>query len=59
MIDDIALDKYTFIRDAYLQRRRSLTFDGDAPDTPADAAPPAGSALPLPADAPASAAGRK
>ena len=62
VIDDIALDKYTFVRDAYLQRRRSLTFDGDAPDAPdaaADAGSPAGSALPLPADAPASAAGRK
>lgn len=34
VIDDIALDKYTFIRDAYLQRRRSLVFDGDAPDLP-------------------------
>ena len=31
VIDDIALDKYTFIRDAHLQRRRSLVFDGDAP----------------------------
>jgi len=31
VIDDIALDKYTFVRDAYLQRRRSLVFDGDAP----------------------------
>ena len=35
MIDDISLDKYTFVRDAYLQRRRSLVFDGDAPETPA------------------------
>jgi len=35
VIDDIALDKYTFIRDAYLQRRRSLLFDGEAPETPA------------------------
>ena len=35
VIDDIALDKYTFIRDAYLQRRRSLVFDGDVPETPA------------------------
>ena len=34
VIDDIALDKYTFVRDAYLQRRRSLLFDGDAPETP-------------------------
>jgi phospholipid-binding lipoprotein MlaA len=35
VIDEIALDKYNFIRDAYLQRRRSLTFDGDLPETPA------------------------
>ena len=35
VIDDIALDKYTFVRDAYLQRRRSLIFDGDAPEVPA------------------------
>ncbi len=41
VIDDIALDKYTFLRDAYLQRRRSLVFDGDAPDLP-DASAPAG-----------------
>jgi len=31
VLDDIALDKYTFIRDAYLQRRRSLVYDGDVP----------------------------
>ena len=42
LLDDIALDKYTFLRDAYLQRRRSLVFDGDAPDLP-DAPAPAGS----------------
>ncbi len=34
VIDDISLDKYTFIRDAYLQRRRSLVFDGDVPEAP-------------------------
>ena len=34
VIDDIALDKYTFLRDAYLQRRRSLVFDGDVPESP-------------------------
>jgi phospholipid-binding lipoprotein MlaA len=33
VLDDIALDKYTFVRDAYLQRRRSLVFDGDAPQS--------------------------
>ena len=35
VIDDIALDKYTFVRDAYLQRRRALVFDGNPPETPA------------------------
>ncbi len=39
VIDDIALDKYTFIRDAYLQRRGSLVFDGDAPAVPDESAP--------------------
>ena len=41
VLDDIALDKYTFLRDAYLQRRRSLVYDGDAPDDPNPAAEPA------------------
>jgi phospholipid-binding lipoprotein MlaA len=41
VVDDIALDKYTFVRDAYLQRRRSLVFDGDVPEDPADEPPPA------------------
>jgi len=36
LLDDIALDKYTFMRDAFLQRRRSLV--NDANPTP-DAAP--------------------
>jgi len=31
VIDEISLDKYTFIRDAYLQRRRSLIYDGQPP----------------------------
>ena len=44
VIDDIALDKYTFVRDAYLQRRRSLVFDGDAPETPAAPQPAASAA---------------
>lgn len=59
VIDDIALDKYTFVRDAYLQRRRSLVFDGDVPETPAapeDAASGAAGNLAPPATAtPASA----
>lgn len=32
MLDGIALDKYLFVRDAYLQRRRSLVHDGNPPE---------------------------
>lgn len=31
LLDDVALDKYAFLRDAYIQRRRSLVYDGDPP----------------------------
>jgi phospholipid-binding lipoprotein MlaA len=30
---EIAVDEYAFLRDAYLQRRRSLTFDRNQPDS--------------------------
>jgi len=45
VLDDIALDKYSFLRDAYLQRRRSLVFDGNEPppDNPLDPEPSASS----------------
>ncbi len=32
VLEDVALDRYTFMRDAYLQRRRSLVYDGDPPE---------------------------
>ncbi|VTU24030.1 putative phospholipid-binding lipoprotein MlaA precursor [Variovorax sp. PBS-H4] len=32
LIDDAALDKYTFTRDAYLQRRHNEVHDGDLPN---------------------------
>lgn len=61
LFNDIALDPYVAMRDAYLQRRRSLVYDGNPPDDAqpeerwdepeAPAAPPAG-----PASAPAAAA---
>ena len=51
VLDDIALDKYSFIRDAYLQRRRSLVFDGNEPPPPDTSEPDE----PAPASAPASA----
>ncbi|MCF8150461.1 MAG: VacJ family lipoprotein [Burkholderiaceae bacterium] len=31
VIEEAALDKYTYMRDAYLQRRRKLIHDGNAP----------------------------
>ena len=36
LLDSIALDKYTFTRDAYITRRRSLVYDGNPPDEPSD-----------------------
>jgi phospholipid-binding lipoprotein MlaA len=39
VLDDIALDKYTFVRDAYLARRRNLVYDGDPPEEPQDTGP--------------------
>ena len=31
IVDEAALDRYAYIRDAYLQRRRSQIYDGDPP----------------------------
>jgi phospholipid-binding lipoprotein MlaA len=36
LADQLAFDKYVFLRDAYLARRRSLVYDGDPPEEPAD-----------------------
>jgi len=41
MLDEVALDPYTFTRDAFLQRRRSLVYDGDPPDEALPAVTPA------------------
>jgi phospholipid-binding lipoprotein MlaA len=37
VLDDIALDKYVFLRDAYLSRRRNQVYDGNPPDEPEEA----------------------
>ena len=37
VLEGAALDKYTFVRDAYLQRRRNQVYDGNPPDE--DSAP--------------------
>lgn len=36
VVDQIALDKYQFIRDGYLARRRSQVYDGNPPEEPDD-----------------------
>jgi len=42
LLDSIALDRYAFLRDAYLARRRNLVYDGDPPEpAPDDDAAPA------------------
>jgi phospholipid-binding lipoprotein MlaA len=37
VVEEAALDKYSYIRDAYLQRRRSLIYDGNPPREAEDA----------------------
>jgi phospholipid-binding lipoprotein MlaA len=32
LFDDVAIDKYTFAREAFIQRRRSQVYDGNPPD---------------------------
>jgi phospholipid-binding lipoprotein MlaA len=39
VVDGLAFDKYTFIRDAYVARRRNLVYDGNPPDLPEDKEP--------------------
>ncbi len=34
LLDGAVLDRYAFIRDAYLQRRESLVYDGNPPEAP-------------------------
>lgn len=57
LLDDIALDKYAFVRTAYLQRRRSLVYDGNPPEEDdEDDLPPVAAPAPETPAAPASAA---
>ena len=53
LLSDISLDKYTFVRDGYLQRRRSQVYNGSPPsedseryDLPESSAPGAGTPSP-------------
>jgi phospholipid-binding lipoprotein MlaA len=40
VLDEVALDKYSFTRDVFLQRRRAEMYDGDPPDLPSEQARP-------------------
>lgn len=39
MLEEAALDRYSFLRDAYLQRRRNDVYDGDPPQEPGEQDP--------------------
>lgn len=40
LLDEIALDRYSFLRSAYLARRRNLVYDGNPPEEPEPPEPP-------------------
>ena len=49
VLDVAALDEYQFVRDAYLQRRRNLVYDGKPPADKDSLVPPRLDGQPLPA----------
>jgi phospholipid-binding lipoprotein MlaA len=32
VLDEAAIDEYSYVRDAYLQRRENLVYDGNPPE---------------------------
>jgi phospholipid-binding lipoprotein MlaA len=36
LLDEVAMDRYSFLRDAYLARRRNQVYDGNPPELPED-----------------------
>jgi phospholipid-binding lipoprotein MlaA len=46
VLGQVALDRYSFVRDSYLARRRNLVFDGNPPPEPEDADDAAAAARP-------------
>jgi hypothetical protein len=65
VMEEAALDKYRFVRDSYLQRRRNLIYDGDPPrerepEESSSARPaPLLTALPVPGQAAGEASGNE
>lgn len=41
VLEEVALDKYTFLRDAHLARRRNAVYDGSPPEEEPEPEPPA------------------
>lgn len=39
LLEQVALDKYSFVRDSYLARRRNQVFDGNPPEEPEEEEP--------------------
>lgn len=39
LLEQVAFDKYSFVRDSYLARRRNLVFDGNPPEEPEEEEP--------------------
>lgn len=59
ILETAALDPYEFVRDAYLQRRRNLVYDGNPPPDDDDLEPPAKPKPEAPGAAPAPKPGGK
>lgn len=51
VVDQAALDKYSFTRDAFLQRRRNQVYDGNPPDEEDTTDTSSAPGTPVPADA--------
>jgi phospholipid-binding lipoprotein MlaA len=51
MLDELAFDRYTFMRDAYITRRRSLVYDGNPPELPDEDTDDDSKSAPAPAGA--------
>ncbi|WP_455284569.1 MlaA family lipoprotein [Cupriavidus necator] len=53
LLEQAALDKYSFLRDSYLQRREYLVYDGNPPDSKDTDSEPAAPAAPAEGEQPA------
>ena len=52
LLEQVALDKYSFVRDSYLARRRNQVFDGNPPEEPEEDEPMPAVSVPADASAP-------